>query len=351
MRHPRPALVPFAAVLGAALVLAAALPAAARELTVTFTPDHATWDEEVRVTVSGTVVTSCGPEIVHLDLDPTATTYSSYSLDLTESPCGVLGPSSAHPFSVSATLPPLVPRDYVIEVRDVPEGGTVQRDLTVLDVSPVPLEVPGAVRSGESSELVLRGWGSCPAAEVELVSGVLEGDYSTYCPILPPAPEIFALPVDVPPLPAGLYPIHLLDHDHEVAGHPTLIRGTLRVQQATACQPSPTALCLQDGRFQVEVAWKDFQGHTGHGRALPLPDREDSGLFWFFDPRNVELTVKVLDGCAINDRYWVFVASGSTVEYRITVTDTQEDRSHEYANGLGETPRLLPDTAAFATCP
>jgi hypothetical protein len=67
---------------------------------------------------------------------------------------------------------------------------------------------------------------------------------------------------------------------------------------AAPCSPSSTALCLSGGRFEVKVAWTDFQGNTGNGQAIPLT--ADTGYFWFFTDTNVELVVKVLDARGLN---------------------------------------------------
>ena len=66
----------------------------------------------------------------------------------------------------------------------------------------------------------------------------------------------------------------------------------------------------------------------------------------------MELTVKVLRACPVNGHYWFFLASGSTVEYHVTVTDTASplERLRIYSNELGEVPVLIPDTTAFS-CP
>jgi hypothetical protein len=97
--------------------------------------------------------------------------------------------------------------------------------------------------------------------------------------------------------------------------------------------------------------WEDFQGGAGSGHAIPLADAEDSGLLWFFSPGNVEVTVKVLNGCAVNGHWWVFLSSGSTVHYTVTVTDTVTDRVWTYENGSGAASPLIPDTAAFLCDP
>lgn len=116
------------------------------------------------------------------------------------------------------------------------------------------------------------------------------------------------------------------------------------------CIPSSTRLCLNGNRFQVEVDWRDFDGNNGRGRARAL-DIDDSGLYWFFGPENLELLVKVLDACSFNDRYWVFAAATTNVEYTLRVTDTDTGQSRTYFNPLGTRSPATTDTGAFATCP
>jgi ELWxxDGT repeat protein len=99
-----------------------------------------------------------------------------------------------------------------------------------------------------------------------------------------------------------------------------------------ACQPSPTALCLNGGRFKVEVSWS-IEGATGSGQAVPLTG--DTGYFWFFSPGNVEVVLKVLDGQGVNGHHWVFYGALSNVEYLITVTDTQTGVARRYFNPSG----------------
>ena len=58
-------------------------------------------------------------------------------------------------------------------------------------------------------------------------------------------------------------------------------------------------------------------------------------------------SVKVLDGCGYNQHRWVFISSGSTVEYTVTVTDTRTGANKEYRNESGEAAPLVADTSAF----
>lgn len=163
-----------------------------------------------------------------------------------------------------------------------------------------------------------------------------------------PAPHVFEQELQVGPLAAGEYEIRFITQEAREP-RPRLHRETLIVHDADRCVPSDTALCFHDGRFRVEVDWKDFENHTGKGHAVPLAEQDDSGLFWFFKEENIELTVKVLNGCALGGHFWVFLSSGSTVEYTVTVTDTRFNRKKTYTNDRGEAAPLLADTAAF-TC-
>ena len=115
------------------------------------------------------------------------------------------------------------------------------------------------------------------------------------------------------------------------------------------CTPSETRLCLTGERFAVTVAWRDAEGATGSAQLVPHGS-DDSGLLWFFEPDNWEMLVKVLDGCGINDRFWVFAAATTDVEYTLRVEDTASGEVRDYFNPLGTASPALADTDAFATC-
>jgi len=101
------------------------------------------------------------------------------------------------------------------------------------------------------------------------------------------------------------------------------------------CVEDEETLCLLDGRFRVRVTWTDqHNDRFGVGSALPYANR--SGFFTFFNPDNVELVVKVLDGTQVNGKIWVFYGALSDVGYRITVDDMADDHaSREYVNPPG----------------
>lgn len=117
------------------------------------------------------------------------------------------------------------------------------------------------------------------------------------------------------------------------------------------CQPDAVTHCLNDGRFRVRVDYADPQGGSGPGMAI-LPS-DDSGEFWFFNPNNTELLVKVLDACDLpgSNAFWVFAAGLTHVEVTLTVTDVMADETRIYHNDLGRPFQPVLDTSAFDTCP
>ncbi len=116
------------------------------------------------------------------------------------------------------------------------------------------------------------------------------------------------------------------------------------------CDAAPTtSLCLNDERFRVQAVWSNdgVQDNTALAREIG----PDAGLFGFFDRDNVDMLVKVLDGCGSNGHYWVFAAASTDLAYNITVVDTQTQETKSYTNNLGNPAPAVLDTTAFATCP
>ena len=110
------------------------------------------------------------------------------------------------------------------------------------------------------------------------------------------------------------------------------------------CEPDAETLCLRDGRFRLEVAWRDFDGATGFGQAVPLTS--DTGYFWFFRDTNVELITKALDGQGLNGNFWLFYGALTNVAYSMRVSDTATGSCRIYDNPSG-TFASVGDTDAF----
>ncbi len=109
---------------------------------------------------------------------------------------------------------------------------------------------------------------------------------------------------------------------------------------AGPCVPDATTLCIDrnpgDRRFKIKVNFSTTQGGgaAGSGNAIPLSSLglNEGGMFWFFAANNPELLVKVIDGCALNSKFWVFYAATTNVGFTLTVTDTVALTEQTYAN-------------------
>jgi Concanavalin A-like lectin/glucanases superfamily len=125
--------------------------------------------------------------------------------------------------------------------------------------------------------------------------------------------------------------------------HPGTITGA-----SFQCASDATDLCLDAGRFRVTVSWQSLSA-SGAGQAQQLTS--DTGYFWFFVSTNVEMVIKVLDGCSLNAAYWVFAGGLTNVDVNITVTDLQTGAVRNYNNAQGTAFQPIQDTSAFSTCP
>ena len=104
----------------------------------------------------------------------------------------------------------------------------------------------------------------------------------------------------------------------------------------TTCLADGDSLCLLGGRFRVEAIFKNQHagGATGAGHAVTSSDR--TGYFWFFNPNNLELVVKMLPGGTVNGHSWLFYGALSDVEYWVVATDLETGATSTYYNPPAE---------------
>lgn len=112
--------------------------------------------------------------------------------------------------------------------------------------------------------------------------------------------------------------------------------------------PLDQQVCLQSERFIVAI---DQITNSATGLGTPVrAGSSDTGLFWFYNDRNWEVMVKVLNACAINNRYWVFIGALTNQGYRVRVADGNTLQINTYTNNLGTRAAAVADTNAFP-CP
>ncbi len=108
------------------------------------------------------------------------------------------------------------------------------------------------------------------------------------------------------------------------------------------CADDADTACHLSGRFQVEVAWTTAEG-AGAGQVMSFGGQRassDQSSFWyFFDPANFEMGVKMVDACDPFGAHWVFVSGLTNQAFDVTVTDTETGLVRHYTNPLGSYPK------------
>jgi predicted outer membrane repeat protein len=110
------------------------------------------------------------------------------------------------------------------------------------------------------------------------------------------------------------------------------VDGTV-VATVTAPIVSAARLRLNGSRFTVDLSWRDSDGNTGAGRAVPLSG--DTGYFSLSSMDKADVIVRVLDARRVNGHFWVYFSAQTDVELTLTVTDTRTGKSKTYFTPLG----------------
>lgn len=117
------------------------------------------------------------------------------------------------------------------------------------------------------------------------------------------------------------------------------------------CQADdPRSLCLgEDGRFRAEMSYFLPRAIEGSAQRIEAPS-VDSGLFQFFSANNWESLVKVLDGCGLNDHFWVYAATASDLAITLKVTDTWTGYRAQWHQAAGAARPAIADSVALPVC-
>lgn len=333
---------------GLSLLLAltlAATPAAAFIGDVTFAvnPSDPTAAEEVLIQISG--ISTPTASVAEVVVDGQLITVR---IDDT-----CLGLCPAEGFDFDVLVGPLAAGSYEVDVTD--NFGTSVAS-TAFDVSVAPLDglltrafvEPVTPNDNEHLRILVT---AVTCEGMDLVSTSVNGNVVEIRGVVASSgcgasvAETSAFSASVGPLEPGDYEVRVLLQDSANPDAGFQLASTRQVRIGDA----PDAVALRSGRFEVRVDWKDHDGLTGVGRPVPGAS-ESTTLFSFFGRDNWELMVKVLDGCALNDHFWVFTAASTDVEYTLEVTDTSTGEVRAYTNQLGQRAPATTDVEAFETC-
>lgn len=317
------------------------LPASAQDISFVTEPPSPTAGEPFRLVFSGGLVgivpsDSAEDRCVHLEDDTIVVTQLSGFAPV---PLPIL-------YVASIEVGPLAEGTWQVELRFESEGTSppvvapTEKNLGSIFVgAPVEIAGPSIGYSNSPVQFTVSRVDTCSELgdiTVDSEERSVSIPWRSGCPILPPDPELIELETGaIGPLEPGDWTVEVID----ALGHP-MARKTLEVL--------PNPVRLQDDRFEIDIAWFN---NLASEKAFPViaPTR-DSALYAFFISSNWEVMLKVLDGCEINDHFWVFSAANTDQGYDILVTDTQTGLTWEYHNDLGTASPAVTDIEAFP-CP
>jgi hypothetical protein len=132
-------------------------------------------------------------------------------------------------------------------------------------------------------------------------------------------------------------------------GFPTTLPQVRARNYVLPCVADERTACLgEGGRYLVRATWRTASGDSGLARSVPLA--AESNGFWFFDEENLELVVKVLDGCGVNGRHWIYASGLTNVGVQLLVTDTWTGEVWSHENPLGTAFPPVQDILALGGC-
>ena len=140
---------------------------------------------------------------------------------------------------------------------------------------------------------------------------------------------------------------------------PTVVPEEVEDPHGYGCRPSASRACLNERRFDVSARYSTQTVSRAPAKRLDLYGIGDSGsVFYFFEPDNPEMLLKVVNGCWLNDHWWVFGSAATDLVYEVAIEDfadgggTVEYRHNGVGvivgdNGYSTAAGVINDTSAF----
>jgi hypothetical protein len=120
------------------------------------------------------------------------------------------------------------------------------------------------------------------------------------------------------------------------------------------CIRNATTACLVGSRFQVSAT---FNNSSTSGNATVMSfsgtraESNESVFLYFTDSSNFEMGLKILNACALNSRYWVFIGGLTNQGWKVNILDTSTGHHVTYQNALNHLTSTIADTTGGLPCP
>ncbi len=115
-----------------------------------------------------------------------------------------------------------------------------------------------------------------------------------------------------------------------------------------SCVPNETTLCLFGNRFQVTSQYETY-GSSTFVSATATPFSDNTGFFTTVTPGNVDVVVKMVNFCSLNNSWSAYIGGTTDLGVRINITDTLTGSTYNATNSLGNVWTLIRQVAF--SCP
>jgi hypothetical protein len=119
---------------------------------------------------------------------------------------------------------------------------------------------------------------------------------------------------------------------------------TLSKASPVNCVTPTTSALLQAGRFQVTASWSNG-GAPAQAFVSCGATTDQTAYFYWTDPGNSELIVKLLDFCSWASTWAVYANGATDMNVVLTITDTVTHATWTRQNPLGQGFQLIRDSA------
>ncbi len=121
----------------------------------------------------------------------------------------------------------------------------------------------------------------------------------------------------------------------------------------TPCAAGDFNLCLLTNNlgtphFDVRMEYQASSGGPfADGHSTSISDQ--AGFFYFTNPANMEILVKMIDACTVTNSYWLFISGLTDRGIKVTVEDIGTGADKTFESSLGSNFLLVKDFNTF-TC-